>query len=477
MLKLRFLAPALILVSALGLAGCKTQSASNAAVKANQPIPSKTVALMEEKGMRKQDPILVRIYKEDSQLEIWKKRQADGRYALLKTYEICRWSGALGPKKKEGDKQAPEGFYAVSPALMNPNSNYYLSFNIGFPNAFDRSLGRDGRFVMVHGDCLSAGCYAMTDKQMAEIYALAREAFAGGQRAFQIQALPFRMTPENMARRRNDPNFAFWKNLKVGADHFEVSHLEPKVDVCGHKYVFDATPTSGAGFQPSEPCPAFQVQPSIALAVNAKERQDEKKFAALVGEGMQVAEAYVPQNGRLRRTLDQPIHRPTMVASTAPAAAPVSQTGTALAMAEAVPMPVPSPYQTATASASQPSSSGSLFGWLRGSDEKSAPQAQPAAQPIPANAAPASHAPSSRALASTTPNAARPAVVAPSAAHAAAPAMASAVPVSQERPFYRRLFDSTFGFMSDKEAAPVPAATTAPVPTPAKRDRTAWLQR
>jgi murein L,D-transpeptidase YafK len=460
-LKLRSLAPALILVSALGLAGCKTQSASNAAVKANQPIPAKTVALMEEKGMRKQDPILVRIYKEDSKLEVWKKRQADGRYALLKSYEICRWSGALGPKKKEGDKQAPEGFYSISPALMNPNSNYYLSFNLGFPNAYDRSLGREGKFLMVHGDCLSAGCYAMTDTQMAEIYALAREAFAGGQRAFQVQALPFRMTPENMARRRNDPNFAFWKNLKVGADHFEVSHLEPQVGVCDHRYVFDATPAAGSNFQPSEPCPAYQVQPSIALAVNAKERQDEKTFAALVGEGLQVAQAYVPQNGRLRRTLDQPVHRPTMVASTAPAVSPAGEGGVALAMASTVPMPIPSPYQ-ATATAERPSSGG-MFGWLRGSDDKPAPKA--------------TTAPATRAVAATTPSAAPPTVVAPSPGHAAAPAMASAVPVSQERPLYRRLFDSTFGFITDKEAAPVPAATTAPVPVPPKRDRTAWLHR
>ena len=141
-------------------------------------------------------------------MEIWKQR-ADGRYGLLKTYSICKWSGALGPKKKEGDRQAPEGFYTVTPAQMNPNSNYYLSFNIGYPNAYDRALGRTGSNLMVHGACSSAGCYSMTDEDAGEIFALARDAFRGGQRAFEIQAFPFRMTPENLAKHRDDPEHGF----------------------------------------------------------------------------------------------------------------------------------------------------------------------------------------------------------------------------------------------------------------------------
>ena len=112
---------------------------------------------------------------------------------------------------------------------------------------------------MIHGDCASAGCYAMTDEQIAEIYALAREAFFGSQASFQLQAYPFRMTPLNMARHRNSPHMAFWKMLKQGHDHFEVTHLEPQVDVCEKRYVFEAEigstsalpsvarPTSAAG--------------------------------------------------------------------------------------------------------------------------------------------------------------------------------------------------------------------------------------
>ena len=132
-------------------------------------------------------PILVRLFKQEAELEVWKQDRS-GRFALLKTYPICSWSGDLGPKVREGDRQAPEGFYNISPAQMNPQSAYYLSFNTGYPNAYDRSLGHTGSELMVHGYCSSRGCYAMTDEKIAEIYSLGRESFFGGQRAFQFQA-------------------------------------------------------------------------------------------------------------------------------------------------------------------------------------------------------------------------------------------------------------------------------------------------
>src|SRR5690606_38274048 len=127
-----------------------------------------------------------------------------------------------------------------------PQSAYYLSFNMGYPNAFDRALGRTGSQLMVHGDCSSRGCYAMTDEQISEIYALGREAFFGGQRAFQVQADPFRLTPANFARHRNNPNVPCWKMLKEGNDRFEVTRQEPKVDVCEKRYVFDAQAPANA---------------------------------------------------------------------------------------------------------------------------------------------------------------------------------------------------------------------------------------
>src|ERR671912_2791471 len=249
-----------LLAAALALAFSACEGPATRSVRHLSPIPPQTLALMAEKGMSRSDPILMRAYKKESELEVWKRR-ADGKYAHLKTYPICRWSGQLGPKIKEGDRQAPEGFYTVTPAQMNPKSQFHLAFNLGFPNAFDRAHGRTGAALMVHGDCSSRGCYAMTDEQVSEIYALGRESFFGGQRAFQVQAYPFRMSPLNMARHSNNPHMPFWKNLKQGYDHFEVTRQQPKVDVCEKRYVFNASSPDNASrplsFSPSAQCPAY----------------------------------------------------------------------------------------------------------------------------------------------------------------------------------------------------------------------------
>ena len=249
------------------------------------------VADITAKNMDKESPILVRLFKEESELEVWKKNK-DGEFALLKTYPICRWSGDLGPKKKEGDRQAPEGFYMITPAHMNPNSSYYLAFNTGFPNAYDKSWGYTGSELMVHGDCSSRGCYAMTDEQIQEIYALGRESFFGGQRAFQLQAFPFRMTALNMARHRNNPNFAFWKMIKEGYDNFEASHQEPKVAVCERRYVFDPAAPANASqplsFNATAKCPVYQLDPEIADAVLEKRRTEQYQMAEYIGRNVAV---------------------------------------------------------------------------------------------------------------------------------------------------------------------------------------------
>jgi hypothetical protein len=176
---------------------------------------------------------------------------------------------------------------------MNANSAYYLSFNTGFPNAFDRALGRTGSELMVHGDCSSRGCYAMTDEQIAEIYALGRESFFGGQRAFQFQAYPFRMTATNMAKHRNNPNMPFWRMIKEGNDHFEVTKQEPKVDFCEKKYVFDAVKAPDAKrdpvFEASAKCPAYVIPDEVADAVRQKQQQDDAEMARLVAKGTSVA--------------------------------------------------------------------------------------------------------------------------------------------------------------------------------------------
>jgi murein L,D-transpeptidase YafK len=271
---------ALLAAAALALAACTSDESS--IPKDIRPVSQKLVYQMKADGMSETSPILVRLFKEESKLEVW-KQQGTGKYALLKTYDICKWSGVLGPKIKEGDRQAPEGFYTVTPAQMNPNSSYYLSFNIGYPNKYDQAYGRTGTHIMVHGACSSAGCYSMSDEDAGEIFALARDAFKGGQRQFQIQAYPFRMTPENIARHRGDPNMDFWMNLKVGYDHFEVTRQVPSVEVCNKTYVFNAE-TGGKPFNASAACPAYVVPDWIATAVAEKQVADAAKIAALSGK-------------------------------------------------------------------------------------------------------------------------------------------------------------------------------------------------
>src|SRR3974390_3590035 len=211
----RPLLAAAAMAAAAVLAGCNIESAPEVNGRHMQPLSDRMLADIDKRNMTKESPILVRIFKEESELEVWKEEKT-GRFALLRTSPICRWSGELGPKIKLGDRQAPEGFYTITPGQMNPNSNYYLAINTGFPNAYDRANGPTGQFLMIHGDSSSAGCYAMTDEQIGEIYSLARESFLGGQPSFQIQAYPLRMYPKNLARHRTHPHMAFWKMLKVG---------------------------------------------------------------------------------------------------------------------------------------------------------------------------------------------------------------------------------------------------------------------
>lgn len=237
--------------------------------KENTPIPSAVVKTMTEMNVSEKDKIFIRIFKKEAALEVWKEK-TNGEYALLKTYEICSWSGELGPKFKEGDRQSPEGFYKVSPAQMNPNSSFHLSFNLGFPNTYDRAKGRTGSFLMVHGACSSAGCYSMEDEQIEEIYAIAREAFLGGQKNFQVHAFPFRMTAENMALFRENKHMPFWRTLKHGYEHFELTRVVPKVDACDGNYVFNAKATDNGTFKATEACPAYEVPEDIVKSVSSK---------------------------------------------------------------------------------------------------------------------------------------------------------------------------------------------------------------
>ena len=297
------------------LSGCEDSDGRIA--RSTQPIPSNTLALMEQAGSSRTAPVLIRTYKKEAELEIWKMK-ADGRYTLLKTFPMCRWSGQLGPKRREGDRQVPEGFYPITPGQMNPNSSYYLSFNVGYPNAYDRVHEHGGGSIMVHGACSSAGCFSMTDEQIAEIYAIAREGFAGGQRAIQMQSYPFRMTAENLAKHRADPNIAFWKELKEGSDHFDVSKQEPLVNVCNRHYKFNASPVDpGASVSADSVCPPLKQDENLKAEVSAKAARDDARVAELVSAGTQAVKVVYADGGQhpsfASRTLD--VSRPDALAA------------------------------------------------------------------------------------------------------------------------------------------------------------------
>jgi len=290
----RICAAAAALVGACALAGCGGIS-SPMIPAAEQPLSTETMSMLGRKGMDTGAPIFVRIFKEESELEVWKARD-DGRFYHFKTYPICNWSGNVGPKTALGDKQAPEGFYRVSDTQMNPNSQYYLAFNLGYPNAYDRSLQRTGDALMVHGKCKSVGCYAMTDALMEEIYSLAREALKGGQTSFEVHAFPFRMTEANMVRYQGNPNVPFWKTLKLGYDFFEKYRLPPTVAVCEKRYVVNVKMPANSSVRPDGTCPRFQRPVFEPFTPKPFEQQiAEERITAPGAKTRQFANVTVPQ--------------------------------------------------------------------------------------------------------------------------------------------------------------------------------------
>lgn len=267
----------------LTLAAALSLATLSGCVSMTEDTYDKLVPAAASMQVRPEGSILVRIFKEESELEVW-KRGGDGRYALVKTHPMCRWSGKLGPKKAMGDRQAPEGFYRVTRSLMNPNSKYHRSFNLGYPNPLEAALGYSGDSLMVHGACSSAGCFAMTDQGVEEVFDEAMRAFGLGQSDFQVQAYPFRMTPEQMAKHRSDPNYAFWKNLKLGYDIFDATRREPEVSACGGRYVFDAKPkVASAVLKPTAACPPLETRMSPEVA--ERRAKDEVKLRALLETG------------------------------------------------------------------------------------------------------------------------------------------------------------------------------------------------
>jgi murein L,D-transpeptidase YafK len=196
------------------------------------------MAELGDAGLSLGNEVHVRIYKAEMVLEVWMRGASDTPYRLFKTFDICTFSGGPGPKLKEGDHQAPEGFYRVGFSQLNPNSRHHLAFNLGFPNQFDRSLGRTGSALMVHGGCSSVGCYAMTDAGIDQIYTMVEAALSAGQGEVDVHIFPFKMTDETMADHAASPSYRYWQNLKEGFDLFEAAHVPPTVGACRGEYVF-----------------------------------------------------------------------------------------------------------------------------------------------------------------------------------------------------------------------------------------------
>lgn len=200
-----------------------------------KPIPKEVIDSLKDVAGKE---VFIRIFKQENILEVWTKIENSQKFEFYKEYEICTWSGSLGPKLKEGDGQSPEGFYTVGKSQLKPDSSYHRAFNIGFPNSFDKVNGRTGSFIMVHGDCVSIGCYAMTDKFIEEIYHLAESALNNGQKKFSVHIFPFKMTKENLNKHSKNKWFQFWLNLKEGHDLFEQTKTPPQVGVNDLNYIF-----------------------------------------------------------------------------------------------------------------------------------------------------------------------------------------------------------------------------------------------
>lgn len=187
-------------------------------------------------GAKLGDSAFIRIFKESKELELWMKIADTGKWALFRNYPIAAFSGKLGPKLMEGDGQAPEGFYSVGLRSLNPASSFHLSFNIGYPNAYDRHYGRTGSFIMIHGSDVSIGCFAMTDPVIEEIYLIVEAALTKGQNEVPVHVFPFRMTGERLAQAKGKVTESFWQLLRPVYDHFETTCIPPDVVVQSGEY-------------------------------------------------------------------------------------------------------------------------------------------------------------------------------------------------------------------------------------------------
>jgi murein L,D-transpeptidase YafK len=192
--------------------------------------------LFEEKNIRHPAAeVFVRVFKRERVLEVWVRPTDQPRFQLLKTYGICALAGRPGPKVRQGDEQVPEGFYYID--LFNPLSEYHLSLRINYPNARDEAANEGNRLggdIFIHGGCKSAGCLAITNGGIEELYWLAVEARSVGQQAIPVHIFPARLGSDELRRMKDvfsdQPQLVdFWKTLQPGYDYFEKNRRVPQM--------------------------------------------------------------------------------------------------------------------------------------------------------------------------------------------------------------------------------------------------------
>ncbi len=268
------------------------------------PEPGALDLRLAAKGMLAGQPVMIRIFKAESELEVWMRKSE--RFELLAIYDICNWSGSLGPKISEGDKQSPEGFYSVGAAQLHKKGRWPRSLDIGFPNTFDRTQERTGSYILVHGGCTTTGCYAMTNALMEEIYALSEAALQGGQERIPVHVFPFRMTSQNLKANAERPWHDFWSSLKTGYDYFERTRQPPQVAVCEKQYVVTepgAVLPDGCMENESRVSPPLMVAKHVARKAGKLRRAASRSRARRVA-GRNVRKAYAA--ARVNRTASRP---------------------------------------------------------------------------------------------------------------------------------------------------------------------------
>lgn len=187
-------------------------------------------------GLNVGEAVYIRSFKKESRMELWLRPQNQQTFRLFRTYPICYYSGGLGAKRRQGDKVTPEGFYRITQKDLNPYSRFHLSMDIGYPNAYDRSLSRTGSLIMIHGACDAVGCFAMSNLQIEEIYYLVEQALANGQQQVPVHSFPFHLSDDNLKAYRNNRWYDFWRQLQVGYQLFNQEEIPPKVSVSKQGY-------------------------------------------------------------------------------------------------------------------------------------------------------------------------------------------------------------------------------------------------